>query len=438
MLFEWTKAPLLALVCGLCLSAHAGANAQDAAEVFSVNVPQSVATRPLGDLPGTQPAVQPEAGAATTGSLPQVPPQQAQEPGPSAPLAELPSTTPVAGTKRIALLLPLRSATLGPAADAVRAGFFAAYERERQGIEVTLVATGDAPQDVLAGYRNASASHDIVVGPLTRSGVTMLARSGEVMRPTIALTSPDYADGTNVRPPPLMLAMGLSIEDEARQVAEWAQRDHATAVAYVVYTPTAWQSRAARAFAEHWRRSGMAAEMVELELVDGFLSPNSLRDLRARLEAEPNAFMFAALDAGLARQLRESVGRQYPLYGTSQLNPVALVDRAASAPIEVMEGANLLDIPWQLQPDNPAVMAYPKRIVPADQRRNADLERLYALGIDAYRVARRLAAEDTNFELDGVTGRLQVRFDRLGPYFARTTQQAVYRDGSVTPMSALR
>lgn len=425
MLFQRMKAPLLALVCGLCLSAQTSANAQDAAEIFSVEVPQGVATRPLGDLPTPVPG---EAAPASP-ALP-VPSQPVREP--SAPLADLPSTTPVAGTKRIALLLPLRSPTLGRAADAVRAGFFAAYERERQGIEVTLVATGDAPQDVLAGYRNASIAHDIVVGPLTRSGVTMLARSGEVMRPTIALTTPDYADGTNIQPPPLMLAMGLSIEDEARQVAEWARRDQANALAYVVHTPTAWQRRAARAFVERWRSGGGKAELMELEMVDGFLSPTALHELRGRLSAEPNAFMFAALDAGQARQLRESVGRQYPLYGTSQLNPVALADRASTEPALVMEGANLLDIPWQLQPDHPAVMAYPLQAMPADQRRVADLERLYALGIDAYRVARHLAAQHTNFEVDGVTGHLQVRFDRFGPSFARTVQQAVYRGGIVT------
>lgn len=335
-------------------------------------------------------------------------------------------------------MLPLRSSSLGGAAEAVRAGFFAAYQVERQGVEITLVETGDSPQDVLAAYRSASATHDIVVGPLSRSGVTAVARSGEVMRPTVALNAPDAPEDAAVRPPPLMLVMGLSVEDEARQVADWARRDHASGTAYVVHTATAWQRRAARAFATQWAASGMAVRTVELEVADGFLNAAAMLQLRTRLENERAPFVFAALDAGQARQLRESVGRQYPLFGTSQLNPIALQDRALVEASPAMDGALLLDIPWQLQDDHPAVMAYPRLPGDAEQRRSADMERLYALGIDAYRVARQLAAQHTNFELDGVTGRLVVRFDRFGPHFERTTQQAVYRGGSVAPATVAR
>ncbi len=446
MSFQWTKVPLLALVCGLCLSPLVGANAQHAAETFSVELQQSVPVRFLEDVQVETsvgaPVQQHDPGPAAASVLPDaVPPEPASSDHPvqpGAPLANLPSSVQVPGNKRIALLLPLRSATLGRAADAVRAGFFAAWERERQGIEVTLVDTGDAPQDVVDGYRNAAADHDIVVGPLTRSAATALVHSGEVMRPTVALTTPEIADDAHARVSPLMLSMGLSVEDEARQVAEWARRSRAAATAFVVHTPTAWQRRAARAFVEHWRGSGMLATTVELELIDGFLSPNSLATLRSGLAEASDVFLFAALDAGQARQLRESVGRQFPLYGTSQLNAVALPDRAEAVLLPEMEGAYLLDIPWQLQADHPAVMAYPRAPAAADQRRIADIERLYALGIDAYRVARLLAAESTQFELDGVTGRLAVRFDRFGPHFERTVQQAVYRAGSVVAVDALR
>lgn len=434
MSLNWSK---LALVCGLCLSLQTGANAQAAVETFAVEAPKGISTRPLGEAAPEQ-APQSSPQVVSTRPLSSLPSSSQSAPAAAADGAHVLSTaTPLTRPARIALLLPLRSSTLGPAADALRAGFYAAYERERQGIEVTLVETGDAPQDVLAGYRNASAAHDIVVGPLSRSGATALARSNEVLRPTLSLTAPELPEG-ETQLPPMMLVMALSIEDEARQVADWARRDHATGTAYVIHTRTAWQRRAARAFATHWTRSGMAAKTIEIALVDGFLSAPSLLQLRSTLEQDPSAFVFAALDAGQARQLRESVGRQYPMYGTSQLNPVALQDRPNVEPVVEMEGALLLDIPWQLQADHPAVMVYPRAAADAEQRRNADLERLYALGIDAYRVARELAAQQTNFELDGVTGRLVVRFDRFGPHFERTVQQAVYRGGSVVPASLAR
>jgi outer membrane PBP1 activator LpoA protein len=96
-----------------------------------------------------------------------------------------------------------------------------------------------------------------------------------------------------------------------------------------------------------------------------------------------------------------------------------------------MDGAHLLDIPWQLDADHPAVMVYPRLVVDADKKRSADIERLYALGIDAYRVAREIAMGNDNFELDGVTGKLSVRFDRTGTHFERIADRAVYRDGAV-------
>jgi len=103
-----------------------------------------------------------------------------------------------------------------------------------------------------------------------------------------------------------------------------------------------------------------------------------------------------------------------------------------------LDGIRLLDIPWQLQADHPAVMVYPRLVVDADQQRSADLERLYALGIDAYRVARDIANGQTRFELDGVTGRLRVRFDTEPPRFERIAEQAIYRDGGVVPAGAPR
>src|SRR5476649_743925 len=48
---------------------------------------------------------------------------------------------------RIALLLPLRSEALGPAAEALKAGFMAGYERDHDNFTVDVVETGDVAQD---------------------------------------------------------------------------------------------------------------------------------------------------------------------------------------------------------------------------------------------------------------------------------------------------
>lgn len=332
---------------------------------------------------------------------------------------------------RVALLLPLLSDTFRPAADAVRAGFLAAHEREKDGISVGIIETGDASQDILSGYTDAVARHDIVVGPLSRSGAAAVAQSGAVSKPTIVLAQLDPSADTSVKTPKQLLEVGLSIEAEARQVARWAGANKKLGKALVVSTDSAWQRRAAGAFAAQWEKQGKELNIVELTAFSGYLGAKELADLKKTLEADKPALVFAALDATQAQQLRAAVGNDIPMYGTSQLNPFTLTDRAIAERIAGLDGTRLLDIPWQLMPDHPAVMIYPRPAVVADQKRSADLERLYALGIDAYRIAREIALKRNSFELDGVTGKLTVRFGTDAPFFERTEQPAIYRDGSV-------
>jgi outer membrane PBP1 activator LpoA protein len=341
---------------------------------------------------------------------------------------------PAAATVRIGMLLPLHSGALGAAAEAVRAGFMAAYEHEKDGISVTIVETGDAPQDILTSYSAATAQYDILVGPLSRSGVAAIAQSGEVSKPTIALTQPEVVE-TEVKLPQQLLVIGLSIEDEARQVANWAGKNKKVDKALVIFTNTSWQRRAASAFSSQWQKQGKEIAAVELISYSGYLGARDLVQLKEQLEVDKSAIIFAALDEKQAKQLRIAIGSEIPLYGTSQLNPVALPDWGTAEHATELDGVRLLDIPWQLQADHPAVMVYPRPAVNAEQKRSADLERLYGLGIDAYRVAREIALKRTSFELDGVTGKLKVNFAAGAPHFERTEQPAIYRNGSVTAVT---
>lgn len=409
MLERWAKVAVLAgVMYGLCTGVRANTTVP-AAATAPLAASSSTLTSPLR-LAQTDLALPPVSFGGTAKPLPQA----------------LTHT-------RIALLLPVRSEMLGRAAIAVRKGFQAAYDREPAGISITLVETDDAPEGLVPAYASAVAAHDIVVGPLSRSGVAAIARSGLVNKPTIALNTPDSPDG-DMRLPPQMLAMGLSIEDESRQVADWVNSDHPTGKVYIVHTSIGWQRRAAQAFAAQWQQLGRKAGLMEVQLTEGYLHGESLEVLRQQLQDNPSVVLFAALDAWQARQLRESVGRQVPLYGTSQLNPIALQDQMVENGLEGMDGARLVDIPWQLQADHPAVMIYPRPDAQDDARRSADLARLYALGIDAFRVAREIASRQTDFRLDGVTGKLTVRMTDAESHFERTMPQAEYRNGMAMPL----
>lgn len=171
------------------------------------------------------------------------------------------------------------------------------------------------------------------------------------------------------------------------------------------------------------------------------LNGRSLLQLKKEL-ADASVVIFAALDAQQARQVRAVLGPRLPLYGTSQLNPVALASRGNAERMADMDGVFLLDIPWQLDAGHAMVAFYAPAstatTAAAATPRSADMERLYALGIDAYRVAREVAAQQGEFELDGVTGRLAVQIDARQARLQRGAERAVYRDGGAVPLEAQR
>jgi len=336
----------------------------------------------------------------------------------------------------IALLLPLRSGPLGEAADAVRGGFLSAYERDKNGLAVTVIEAADTPGDMLAAYQAASKKYDIVVGPLSRTGLTAIIQSGKVDKPTIALTQPDFSGGKEIALPAQLLPVGLSIEAEARQVAGWVGADYAPGTVFVLSTSAAWQKRVANAFVQQIQGSGLHADLMTLNLEDGTFNAGALAQLQQRIESEKPRLLFAALNADQARQIRSAVGQETPIFGISQLNPLTLNDNNPEHQIPELNGVRLLDIPWQVEADHPAVMIYPHQPVAADQRRNADLERLYALGIDAFRIAHEIAARNTVFQIDGVTGQLRISFGVGMPSFERIEPAAAYQNGIVTPLGA--
>jgi uncharacterized protein len=428
------KMLLLCLAAGLtsACSTPCDAPGKLCAPVTSITSPMPqpapAAPRPAPERPpeAPQPVVETFA-VATPGTQAESPSAQPADFG-----ATVGAAADAAPGYRIGLMLPLRSEPLRLAAEAVRDGFLAAWERDRAGIAVTVIETGDVAQDVLATYGTALEQQDMIVGPLARSAVTAVAASPLVQKPTIALNHPEARGETTL--PAQMMVIGLSIEDEARQAADWAAREQPGAIAYILSNQAQYQRRSASAFAAQWQRLGRSAKTAEMMVLNGYLSDGELVALRARLQGEPSALVFAALDPDQTRQLRVSLQApplgEIPVYGTSSLNP----GKARQLPGPELDGVRLLDLPWQIQRDHPAVMVYPQTI-----SRDADMERLYALGIDAFRIAHQIARsaqrkQSADFKLDGVTGQLKVRFGEGAAVFERRVQPAVYKNGVPQPV----
>jgi outer membrane PBP1 activator LpoA protein len=326
------------------------------------------------------------------------------------------------GPVRIALLLPMNSSALGAAAEAVRAGFMASVERDGAGTTVDVVATGDSVDDALASYTEAAASHDVVVGPLSRPAVGALAATGKISRPTVALNHPEVRGNL----PRNMLVAGLSIEDEARQAADWAARAHPQGRVLILAGNAAWAQRAAGAFEARWNELGHTGQRFPVPSTDGRVDQAAISDLKARLDVDPPTLLFAALDAVELRQVRAQTGTAIPCYTGGAGNP----GRSPGVVMPELDGLRVVDLPWLVRPDAPAVMVYPR---PLESEQSLTMTRLYALGIDAFLVARELALRPgAPFVVDGVTGHLEVDGARL----LRSEATAVYRGGNFEPADA--
>jgi outer membrane PBP1 activator LpoA protein len=346
----------------------------------------------------------------------------------------LPGQEPAAGAApaprrgdaaRIALLLPMNSAALGAAAESVRAGFMASVERDGAGTEVELIPTGDSTDDALAALSRAAATHDVIVGPLARPAVTALAASGTVRRTTVALNHPDPRGNL----PRGMLVAGLSTEDEARQAAEWAARDHPRGRVLILASNAAWAQRAAGAFEARWRELGNTSQRTALPLTDGRVDPPTMAELKSRLDIDPPDLLFAALDVLALRQVRAQTGTAVPCYTGGAGNP----GRTPGIALPELEGLRIVDLPWLVRPDAPVVMMYPR---PVDAEQSLTMGRLYALGIDAFLVAREAALRPgAPFVIDGVTGHLEVNGGD-GVALQRREAMAIYRGGNFEPVDA--
>jgi hypothetical protein len=150
---------------------------------------------------------------------------------------------------------------------------------------------------------------------------------------------------------------------------------------------------------------------------------DALQQLADRLFKLAPRGIFLALDAREAAMIRPRLAHDAALYATSQVNAGG-AEGALLMP--ELEGIRFVDAPWLVEPDHPAVMAYARPAQPL----SAELNRLYALGIDAFRLALEWANGWREFSVDGVTGALRV--DRARSVrVERTPAFAVFRDGKV-------
>lgn len=315
----------------------------------------------------------------------------------------------------VALLLPLEDPDFARPAAAVQQGCAVALAMTNSHPPLEVLRADETPARILSQYEAAiKRGAGAIVGPMTRRATSALAASGKVSVPTIALNAPESGDAL----PAKMEVVSLSVESEARAVAR-AARAEGLREAMVVQAPGALAERAARAFASQWLALKGAISDAQP------IGPKTdLAALRQRLSRSRAEFVFLAADAELARLARPYLNIR--VFATSQVNDGSAQGRANVD----LDGVRFVDMPWLLEPDHPAVMIYPRVETLAPE-----LQRFYALGIDACRIANERLHARAPRTLDGVTGRLALK---AGGPAEREPVQAVFRDGAPVALEPSR
>jgi hypothetical protein len=312
------------------------------------------------------------------------------------------------------LILPTTSPSLGRLADALRLGFLAAAEAAgKDAPPVVVTAVENEAAALIESCRTSQASGAmVVVGGFTRDGAQGLAASDCPRHPVLALNELRGEIPSNV------FSVSLSLEQEARQAALLAVADGWRS-ALVISTPTPLSKRVQDAFEREWTR---AAGEVRRIAFSG--NPEDAPAIRERIAASRGDMVFIALDPIEARAARPYISGTLPIYATSMsVNP-----RAETIVNVDLQGVRYGEMPWFIQPDHPAVMVYPAPRIPL----SVDQERLYALGIDAYRIAALLIRADRLIApLDGVTGRITLEQAHT---FLRHLAPAEVDGGRVIPL----
>ncbi|WP_174872884.1 penicillin-binding protein activator [Vogesella oryzae] len=284
----------------------------------------------------------------------------------------------------IGLLLPLASPQLKEAAQVVKDGFDAAAAANPDSSVQVSVSSLEDDSKVLDGYRQLAAQGaSFIVGPLTRQGAANLAQESKL--PTLVLNTLDKAPPAGSK----VWSLTLAVETEAPQIVRLL-RDDGRQQPLLLFNGDGLSQRLRQAFAEFWVPRG-AKPLAELDISN----PDGDK-LNAALASSDAVIL--ALDSKEAAATRALLPPTMPVYASSLVN--------IQQPPAVMQGVRFVDMPWFLMPDHPETRGIAR---PTSNLTRAT-ERLYALGVDAYRLAVALAGSKNAalIKLGGATGDLRI------------------------------
>jgi len=301
----------------------------------------------------------------------------------------------------------------GGAGRALKDGIQAAYDADHSGTRPNLRFSSGS------GYSEAiAAGADLVIGPLQKSSVAALAQEGALPVPTLALNRTGGSSTEN------LFQFSLAPEDEAVNAANYAWTAGLRR-AGLIYPQSAWGTRMAQAFRNQWRALGGS-----LVAQPSYGSPSAAALEVANTDADVVFLVATSSNVAKLWGALQDAGNQAPVVATSHVYDGDL-DPARD---QRLNGLYFVDIPWLLDQQRSDRLSR-QALREALPNIGGPLARLYAMGIDAYRLAPRIAemGRQPGTFFPGETGGLSV--DSRGEVRRQLVLAQFSDRGVITPSS---
>ena len=363
--------------------------------------------------------------------------------------------------QHIALMLPLQG-KLAKAGQAIRDGFFASYYLSKGNQyptpEISLYDTSSG--DITRIYNQAiNNGANMVIGPLSKSNVEKLRELPSIPVPTLALNYFDNGttnlvnngDGIASNDTPALYQFGLSLEDEAIQVANRAWLEgHRQAL--IMSSGASWSQRASDTFTQQWQAlGGIIIQHNQLKESESYSDTiknllhidqsqqraSELKRLFGRsFEFEPRRrhdidMIFLAARSQEGRQIKPTLNFYYasdiPVYSMSQIYTRT---NGQNKNID-LNGIRFTTLPWVLN-----TLIEEKTMITENINVTQGYDRLYALGTDSFLLYPRLQQLEQleGQTLNGTTGKLSMTADKR---INREQLWAEIRNGDLRPLRTL-
>ena len=316
----------------------------------------------------------------------------------------------------IAILLPTYSASLTKISASTTEGIFLARAADKK----TLLPIAnysldyDSIDKLQVTYEKAvQRGAKAIIGPLTKKAVKKLTTANLNFVPTLCLNVVPEAEKIDKN----LFLFGLQIENEAKKLAKLAFSEGGRKILTVAENSSVYQ-RFLRSVEDEWlSQSGeIIAQLAYADLIDDMSLINRL------LEDTEADTILIAVSPDAARNLRPYLGTRLPIYAPSIIH----TSRIDKLRMHDLEEVRFLEMPWIIDKKS-------KFVTDGGEGKSLQLERFYALGIDAYEMTSIIVSDPLNIP-NTIQGRSGI-ITFSNPLFIRDGKPAKFTGGNIKPIA---